>query len=83
MSVIGEAVQEWKKGFKIVAYMFLIGVAGPVMLSVLLSLPVIVLSMMFGFSLDFWDENADKIACLSVFILGPYFISRYRDDIIK
>lgn len=81
MSVIGEAFEEWKKGFKIIAYMFLIGVAGPVMLSVLLSLPIIFLSMVFGLSLDFWDENYERIAYLSIFILGPYFIGRYWDEV--
>lgn len=79
MSVIGEAVEEWKKGFKIIAYMFLIGVAGPVMLSVLLSLPFIALSMIFGFNLDFWDDNYEALAYLSIFILGPYLVARYLD----
>lgn len=81
MSVIGEAVEEWKKGFKIIAHMFLIGVAGPVIISVFLSLPVIVLCKVLGFSLDFWDSNFEGISYLSIAILGPYFIGRYWTEV--
>lgn len=77
MAVVHDVIADWKKGLGMIVYMALMGILAPLVLAGLFSTAIIIPSMILGFSLDFWDKNAEDIAYIAIVTLGPYFVGRY------
>lgn len=81
MSVISQAIGDWKKGAISLFYIVLIGFLAPIATVSIFSLLIIFPMYLLGLSLDFWDRNSENVSFLAILILGPYYLGKYWKEL--